>query len=513
MTGCATNDGTRRFSLRMQKKGLPSTGFRLLGRTGWAVSTLGFGCYRIDDEMGAHISALDHAFRAGCNIIDTSTNYTEGGSERCVGLVIKSLVSTATVVRDEMVLVSKVGYVQGKNLKIVQDREANKDPYPDVVKYMEGCWHCIHPTFIHDQLQLSLSRLDVSTVDVYLLHNPEYFFTEALHRPNKVHLTELRSEFYSRIRKAFKQLEQEVKEGKIQCYGVSSNTFGKPEDDPEMTSVSEMLRVAREVALELYKDADKHHFSVVQLPFNLFESGPALLKNNVNKSALAFCDEHDIAVLVNRPLNAFVNDQMLRLTDFKTSAAKFSLEELLKMVEVMEKEFLELYVPQISVDPETLQPEAFFRWAEELKRANLSGLAMEQWNHIQNDIILPQVNYLIQQLEQHFSALENTSFINWRTGYISALDQLLMAITHECAKKSQEMSDKVSAKLNPLLPEKWRTESLSKKALAVLVNTKGVSCVLNGMRRKEYVDDSLGLLSLKPFDTDLKLFSSFELGA
>lgn len=511
MTGTATSEGTRRYALKIQKKGIPSTGFRILGRTGLSVSTLGFGCYRVDDESSGHIAALDHAIRNGCNLIDTSTNYTDGGSERCVGLVLKSLNSTKTVLRDEVVLVSKVGYVQGQNLELVQTREANRDPYPDVVKYADGCWHCIHPTFIREQLSLSLMRLGVTSLDVYLLHNPEYFFSDALQRPNKFHLSELRTEFYGRIRKAFRQLEHEVQEGRIQCYGVSSNSFGRSEEDPEMTSISEMLKIAREVGIELYKDSEKHHFSVVQLPMNLFESGPALEKNNQNKTALAFCDENDIAVLVNRPLNAFVNQQLLRLSDFKSTAAKFSLQDLFKMVEVMEKEFLDLYAPKVSVDPETLQPEAFFRWAEELKRANLSGLAIEQWNHIQNEIILPQVNYLIHQLEQHFSAMEDSNFINWRTGYISALDQLLHSITHECSKKSQEMSDKVSAKLNPLLPEKWREESLSRKALGVLVNTKGVSCVLNGMRRKEYVDDSLGVMQLRPFDTDPKLYASFEI--
>lgn len=510
--GFAQSEGTRGFSLRMQKKGLPSTGFRLLGRTGLAAATIGFGCYRIDDESGEHIAALDLALRSGCNLIDTSTNYANGGSERCVGLVLKSLVSTNTISREEIVVVSKVGYVQGDNLSLVQAREAGPQAYPDVVKYAEGCWHCIHPTFIQDQLQLSLSRLGLQSLDVYLLHNPEYFFSDALQQPHPAHLGELRSQFYGRIRKAFKQLEMEVKEGRIRCYGVSSNTFGKPEADPEMTSVHEMLKIAREIALELYQDSDKHHFSVVQLPLNLFESGPALEKNNQNKTALAYCDANDLAVLVNRPLNAFVNQHLLRLSDFQSSTTKFSLEEVFKMVETMEKEFLELYAPKVSVDPESLQPEAFFRWADELKRANLSSLAIEQWNHIQNEIILPQVNYLIQQLEKHFSALENSAFIHWRTGYISALDQLLKAITHACSKKSQEMSDKVSAKLDPLLPEKWRSESLSRKALGVLIHTKGVSCVLNGMRRKEYVDDSLGTLSLRPFETNTEIYSQFQVG-
>ena len=52
------------------------------------------------------------------------------------------------------------------------------------------------------------------------------------------------------------------------------------------------------------------------------------------------------------------------------------------------------------------------------------------------------------------------------------------------------------AALGPLrfLPPAFRAESLSRKALAILTNTKGVTCVLSGMRRRNYVDDSLGAL-------------------
>ena len=71
-----------------------------------------------------------------------------------------------------------------------------------------------------------------------------------------------------------------------------------------------MWTIAREVALE-------HHFAVAQLPANLFESGAMLTRNCVtgNRTALEFAQEHDLAVLVNRPLNAFYREQLIRLAD------------------------------------------------------------------------------------------------------------------------------------------------------------------------------------------------------
>ena len=53
------------------------------------VSRIGFGCYRVDDQAPGHREALERALADGCTLIDTSTNYTDGGSERLVGAVLQ----------------------------------------------------------------------------------------------------------------------------------------------------------------------------------------------------------------------------------------------------------------------------------------------------------------------------------------------------------------------------------------------------------------------------------------
>jgi aryl-alcohol dehydrogenase-like predicted oxidoreductase len=73
-----------------------------------------------------------------------------------------------------------------------------------MVEYMDGCWHCVHPQFLADQLTRSLERLRLQTLDVCLLHNPEYFFTDAVQRGLRAdELQAARSEFYRRIQAAF----------------------------------------------------------------------------------------------------------------------------------------------------------------------------------------------------------------------------------------------------------------------------------------------------------------------
>jgi predicted aldo/keto reductase-like oxidoreductase len=70
-------------------------------------------------------------------------------------------------------------------------------------------------------------------------------------------------------------------------------------------------------------------------------------------------------------------------------------------------------------------------------------------------------------------------------------------------------SPEVHVHVDPFLPPAFRAESLSRKALAILTNTKGVTCVLSGMRRPNYVDDSLGALRGPAFDVDPHLYEAF----
>ena len=82
----ATPRATLEFSQRYIGAGLPSTSFRVLGRTGLTVSALGFGAYRVDSRSPEHRRALEEALKSGCNLVDTSTNYADGESEGGIGL-------------------------------------------------------------------------------------------------------------------------------------------------------------------------------------------------------------------------------------------------------------------------------------------------------------------------------------------------------------------------------------------------------------------------------------------
>ncbi len=149
--------------------------YGLFGKTALTTSQAGFGCYRITPEVALHRQSLRLALLSGINLIDTSTNYADGDSESLVGSVLAELVEGGSLRREELVVVSKVGYLQGKNYSNSQARRAANQPFPELVTVSEGLEHCIHPEFIESQLTESLSRLGLATLDAYLLHNPEYY--------------------------------------------------------------------------------------------------------------------------------------------------------------------------------------------------------------------------------------------------------------------------------------------------------------------------------------------------
>lgn len=282
----------------------PAPGARVvLADTGLFVSRVGFGTYRVDDQHPTFAQALERALAAGCNLVDTSTNYTDGGSERCVGNVI------AARAGERPVVVTKIGYVQGQNLALALAREEAGRPFPEMVRYTDGCWHCIHPDFLAEQLDASLARLRLGAVDVCLLHNPEYFFSDAVHRgASPAELPGLRDEFYRRLEAAFAFFERQVAAGRLRAYGVSSNTAAAPEGDADMTSLARMWQAATAAG------GPGHHFRVLQLPMNPLETGALYQRNNDGRTVLALAQELGVAVLVNRPLNAIADGRLVRFS-------------------------------------------------------------------------------------------------------------------------------------------------------------------------------------------------------
>ena len=522
LPGHATPQGTGTYVANMlatARTTRPSShGYTALGSTGLTTSRIGFGGYRISLGVDDHRNALEKALQEGCNLIDTSTNYADGESERLVGTVVKDLIAKRFITREEIILVSKIGYVQGNNLARAEAREEAGKPFPEMVKYGEGIWHCLHPEFLEEQLTLSLDRLGVATLDVCLLHNPEYFLSDAKTRNlsiNAIQLNDLQQEFYRRLEQAFVYFEAQVTAGRLQYYGVSSNTCTAKPDNPETTSLSRMLEAAQAAAQQ--SGQSQHHFRVLQLPMNLFEAG-ALLTQNTGKedseTVLSLAREKEIAVLVNRPLNAIPGKGggMIRLADPQAEISNTNFEAQQPKVAALENDYKQVLGPNIPHPEKGASPLEYFNWAEELKRVRPSVQNLEHWDQIESQTIGPHVNRTFQLLTQHFTGRKEEEKIweSWRDKYVPELVSLLKVMRMEAAQKSAKKLSEIGQVIDPLFPEDKRNEPFSRKALWIVASTPGVTSVLNGMRHPVYVDDSLTILQWGPLPNPRPIFEALQ---
>ncbi len=441
---------------------------RKLGTTGLVCHPIGFGGYRIYRGNRQHEDALRAYLDRGGNLIDTSANYGDGLSEALVGLVLKDHP------RAEVIVVSKGGYIQGENMKL-----ALKEDFPEIVRYGEGLWHCIHPEFLRSQIRRSLERLQLQRVGVYLLHNPEYFLTDKAHHGGPTPADQ--EQFYGRIREAFRFLEGQVTEGTISWYGVSSNNFGGDPGDLTATSVSRCLREAQGVSID-------HHFRVIQLPMNLYEPNGAREANNDGRTVLEFCKAEGLGVLINRPLNAFCENRLIRLADFTAPGQP---------------------PPSGEVFRKMLEPLRIFerRIARELQLTLLLGRGLadlledlipqlqsqSHWEQVAGQHVIQPLQFWLQEMQGRFAG--DMRWQAWVQDLALMVNPLFEDIGRALSAKEQVTSDSVRKSLHRAgYPDTGAT--LSRMAMNVLINLPGVDCVLNGARRIEYVEDAMGVPDL-----------------
>jgi aryl-alcohol dehydrogenase-like predicted oxidoreductase len=155
---------------------------RVLGRTGLAVSTVGFGAWAIGgnavgnsygttDDAESH-RAVRRAHDLGCNFFDTADVYGHGHSEEVLGAALQGI-------RQDVIIATKVGgnfYNRDVNpLVVSRIAEALGHPLdllpPDVPLPVTHDAN-FSPAYIRFAVERSLRRLGTDYIDLLQLHNP-----------------------------------------------------------------------------------------------------------------------------------------------------------------------------------------------------------------------------------------------------------------------------------------------------------------------------------------------------
>lgn len=453
-----------------------------LGGSGLICSKVGFGGYRISNESENHQAALESALLSGVNLIDTSANYTDGNSEKLIGDTLERLVKNKQLNREEMIVVTKAGYIQGQNWDRYESQLEAGSGFPEVWKVDNGLAHSIHPLFLADQLNRSLNRLKLSTIDIFLLHNPEYYFSYC--QKNQIDPFEAKNNFYEQISKAFIYLESEVKSGRIRCFGISSNHFSYPADHPEFVSL--------DLILEIAKSVDAKHFKVVQMPVNLIESGAFVEENQADDlTVMKLAQKSQLGVLVNRPLNAMVENRLIRLSTFNENSevievgsaswhrliSDIALDEQLLSDSLSDDSEIEAIKPKLLSCLQVLNP-----ILDQMPKFE----SVEEWDAALFGYFLPRLEYGISIYQRSLNdPVLGESQID---GLVTHLQQLFIILTEFYRRRSNADRQPILNYVLDYLPQDWHClNGLSAVAIRLLTDSPGVSCVLVGMRDVTYV--------------------------
>jgi len=491
ITGKATSQGTAEYFKR--HKNMP---YRERPRTGGLkISRGGFGTYRVGqgEDIHEHKLAMQLALTNGINIIDTSANSANGGAEVLVGEVLQQLLEDKKVKREEIVIMSKAGIVQGSSMEEAQKKKEAGEPWEEMDIIMEEIlWHCIHPSYIEDQITGSLGRLNLDTIDFFLIQNPEHYYDR------HARMGTGDPEFNRRIEAAFTHLEKEVKRGRIQHYGVSSD-LTLPKNDPKNVSLDLLLHIAANVG---------DGFGVIQFPFNLFESGAFLQRNNYNstQTVLQLAEAAGLMSFANRSLNAIADGRVL----FRMAQPQFpkkpsqedieGVKQALNYAIHLEKTYPGTDPNHVLVKEKVLPPFEELSWAQ-LIAQNSQTLDYYQFQEAVKHQIEPVV-------DKHLQFLQTVDGMqDWAMNYRRALNKCLDLWQGILAWNRHFDLTKFEEGLNIALPSFCHYPTLPQKVHQVLLSTP-LDCILLGCKQQKYVQEALQVLGENTEDRKVDLYKS-----
>lgn len=228
------------------------------------LSSLGIGTFpgaAADDVDADYAAVIDRALQSGINVIDTAAHYRYGRSMRAVGAGLRRAFA-AGIGREQVYVAGKGGF-----LRFADGPPADLDAWFEVNVARKGLGtrddltgvHCLAPGYIAHQIDELRAATGLATLDAFLIDQPE------------VHIPRLgKEELNRRLQTVFAVLEQAVRQEKIRSYGIATFAGLRAETDHALfQSLASLLGLAENAVRIVNGGAQaRHHFRVVQLPFN-----------------------------------------------------------------------------------------------------------------------------------------------------------------------------------------------------------------------------------------------------
>ncbi len=433
---------------------------RRLGRSGIMVSPIGFGSLRLTPEDGIYRETLYKALQSGIHFVDTSGTYGNGASEIVIGEVIREYLSEEPEQKDSIVLCTKMGLVQGSTLQeIKKQKKINQE---GCYRISEKLSYCLTPEFMESQISLSIRRLQTDKVHLVLLQSPEYL----------IKLLHTKKAFKQYLKRAFEHLEVEVTRGRIDHYGISSSAFLNKDISKNFLNLGEIFDLARSIS-------EDHHFSVVQVPFNLFETSALFIQNQERLTFFEAAGKHDLGILSCRPLTSRHRNKVYHFITFSGKdevSIKGHLHKTLVDVIGLEKILFKKRPQHKNLN-----------WGHQLKK-NLNEISdWWQWKNYMKRHILPSIEKGIEGLP------ENQEWNHWKIHYVNHTHNLFTLITDSLQGIANLRTNQISHYLDEQCPSLVGDPKLSNKVTRLYLSLPQISSIVIGLSHPKHMDDLLGL--------------------
>jgi aryl-alcohol dehydrogenase-like predicted oxidoreductase len=228
--------------------------------------------------------------------------------------------------------------------------------------------------------------------------------------------------------------------------------------------------------------------AVLQLPYNLFETGALLEANTPEGTALEAARAFDLGVLVNRPLNAMANNRLIRLADPPRPGSPSSDEALRARLVTLGE--LEGALASAAPDVEPLRVAELFldRWDE--------LVYPQAFQQVFRFEVVPEAQRGLRALVDALGQPPEPAHLQRIQAYQDDLNELIEPLQNRASRQSPNVAAQIRSSIQGALPDVLRDETLSRIALDFVASSPGVSCVLCGMRQPAYVEDAAGVLAL-----------------
>lgn len=403
------------------------------------LSKIGLGTYRMSINDDNHFKSLQYAVDRGINLIDTASNYLNGNSERLVGSYVKKQG------RNKIFITTKAGYIHGDDLKtFASDLDSHR-----CIKIQDGFHYCFEKSFLMKQINLSLKKLNTNYLDGFLIHNPEYYLSNA-------NISE--SIFYEQLNESLIFLEDLAKKGIIRYYGISSNKLPTGKVD---------------ICKILKNGYNLPNFRLLQFPYNFIENEASCISNN--GTLIEFCKKNNIKTFANRPLTTKYNNKVLRIADYSGEISEINFIE----EQLLFDDFLSIVSNRLKYFDTNAKLIDFIPLSIIIN--NRKGIANpEAVDKIVNEHLLPFIN----QLQFNENEKKVKLMVQELSFYWKAYSKVSMTKRASNFKKELMISGEIGK-------EDARDFSLiaCEKYLE-----KGIDHVLVGMRKIDYVDGLKSLL-------------------